>query len=412
LFGEVHVFRKGYSLPSHNSLFPLDSTLNLPPTMYSHGLRKRIAVEAAKSSFDEVTEAINQTTGGHVPKRQAEYLLSDITIDFDSFYESRRFESSENTNDILVVTTDGKGIVMIKKALREATRLAAEQNKSSHARLKPGEKNNQKRMSTVAAIYSVAPYVRTAEQIMPLDKNNNSQKIKADRPKPYNKRVFASLVQKPFYVLGEMFAEAFRRDPDQKRPWVLLVDGGEHQLALAEDIITEAKFNVTIILDIIHVIEYIWRAAHCFFQVGSEKAEQWVRKQVFAILSGKAGQVASSMKRRATKLEYSLSQRKGIDKCAAYLQKYKDFLAYDQYLAAGFPIATGVIEGACRYLIKDRMDITGARWGLQTAEAVLKVRALRASGDFEEYWCFHLDREHKRHYPTFSDEYNQLSQVA
>ena len=99
------------------------------------------------------------------------------------------------------------------------------------------------------------------------------------------------------------------------------------------------------------------------------------------------------------------SQRKGIDKCDNYLLKDKSYLRYDKYLLAGFPIASGVIEGACRYLVKDRMDLTGARWGLRDAEAVLKLRALRASGDFDDYWKFHCDEELKRNYKTHCNEY-------
>ena len=87
-----------------------------------------------------------------------------------------------------------------------------------------------------------------------------------------------------------------------------------------------------------------------------------------------------------------------MGQCANYLLKYADFLHYDAYLAAGFPIATGVIEGACRHLVKDRMEVTGARWRLQGAEAVLRLRSLWVSGDFETYWRFHLEQEHKRHH--------------
>jgi len=89
-----------------------------------------------------------------------------------------------------------------------------------------------------------------------------------------------------------------------------------------------------------------------------------------------------------------------VDKCANYLLKYAEFLRYDQYLVSGLPIATGVIEGACRHLIKDRMDLTGARWSLQGAEAVLRLRSLRSSGDFEEYWRFHEKEELERNHVT------------
>lgn len=93
-------------------------------------------------------------------------------------------------------------------------------------------------------------------------------------------------------------------------------------------------------------------------------------------------------------------QRHGADACVRYLTGKESFLRYDHALAAGWPIATGVIEGACRHLIADRLDITGARWGLAGAEVVLKLRALISNGDFPAYWRYHLAREHHRVHPS------------
>jgi hypothetical protein len=144
------------------------------------------------------------------------------------------------------------------------------------------------------------------------------------------------------------------------------------------------------------VLEYLWKAAWSFFYPGDPDAEDWVAAQAIKILGGKAGAVAAGIRRRATTYGYSAAEREGADACAAYLTAKKPWLDYATALAYGWPIATGVIEGACRHLVKDRMDITGARWGLDGAEAILKLRALLASGDFDEYWPFHLRQEHQR----------------
>jgi hypothetical protein len=112
------------------------------------------------------------------------------------------------------------------------------------------------------------------------------------------------------------------------------------------------------------------------------------------ILEGKSSSVANAMRGCATRLKLTAEQRASVDKCANYLLNHRDYLQYQDYLAAGFPIATGVIEGACRYLIKDPMDITGARWSLKGAEAILRLRSLQVSGDWADYWRFHLQREH------------------
>jgi hypothetical protein len=128
-----------------------------------------------------------------------------------------------------------------------------------------------------------------------------------------------------------------------------------------------------------------------------------VAEQALRILKGEAATVAVDMRRKATRRQLGQNRRKPVDKCAHYLSKYLPMLEYDVYLSEGLPIATGVIEGACRHLIKDRMDLTGARWRLKSAEAVLRIRSLRSSGDFEEYWAFERAQEYQRNHSSHTD---------
>ena len=147
-----------------------------------------------------------------------------------------------------------------------------------------------------------------------------------------------------------------------------------------------------------------YKAAWSFFEKGEPASEEWVADQARKILRGKSAQVAAGIRRRATTYGYSPAERAGADECARYLNNKKDYLGYATALGKGWPIATGIIEGAARWLVKDRMDITGARWGLEGAEAILKLRALIASGDFDAYWRFHLRREHERiHHVKYRD---------
>ena len=207
------------------------------------------------------------------------------------------------------------------------------------------------------------------------------------------KRVWASLEREPWEVIAEATLEA-----DHVKRWIALVDGAEIQLDLVEVSAAAYDVNVTVVLDIIHVAEYVWKAAHVFHREGSPELECWAWTRVRSILEGKARPVAAAMRRAATVAGFSSDTRKPVDTCADYLLKYAPYLHYDRYRAAGYPIATGVIEGTCRYLVRDRMELTGARWRLVGAEAVLKLRALRASGDFDTYWAFHEAREYQRNH--------------
>lgn len=398
--GEVDVSRETYGARGHASLAPLDGALNLPRQHHSFGVQKRVCAEVARGSYDEAVEALERQAGVKVAKHQAEDVAAAAAVDFDAFYEQRRQDaSSSGATDpgVIVLTTDGKGIVMRPEGLREGTRkAAAEARPKLGKRLSKGEKRNRKRMALVASVYAIAPFVRRPEDI--IRELRPIHEVAPPRPRPENKRVWASVEKSVEAVIDEVFQEGLRRDPQRKKPWVVLVDGNVTQLGDMLACAEHYKVAPTVIIDIIHVVEYLWKAAWVFHAEGAPEAEQWVTERFLEVLRGRAVQVAGGIRRSATRRSLDSKSREAADICADYLLKYKAYLRYDQYLAAGLPIATGVIEGACRYLVKDRMDITGARWGLKGAEAVLRLRALRASGDFDEYWTFHQEQELRRNH--------------
>jgi hypothetical protein len=404
VFGTVSVNRSGYGQQGVDSLHPLDAELNLPDEKYSLELRRRAAEEAAKSSFDETQQSISKYSGGHVPKRQLEELVERAAQDFDDFYESRHDTAArdEAAGSILVASVDGKGVVMRTEDLREQTRKAAEARAHKMGkRLSKGEKKNAKRMATVATVYTVAPFVRTPEDVMAEADCTLSRK---PRPRPEQKRVWASLEKEPDQVIGQALDEAFYRDPSGVKTWVALVDGNKPQIRYFKRMAKQNDLDLTLIIDIIHVIEYLWKAGRVFEPESGPELQKWVRHRILEVLRGKAGLVAGGMRRSATRRELSDKEREPVDTCANYLLTYSPYLRYNDYLAKGLPIATGVIEGACRHLVKDRMDVTGARWSLTGAEAVLRLRALRSSGDFDEYWTFHEAHEYERnHQALYAD---------
>ena len=401
IFGTVEVKRTGYGGRAEQSLHPVDAELNLPPERYSHTLRRVAAEEGAQNSFDEVVNAINRQTGAHVPKRQVEELVVRAAQDFDQFYQQQQQVGQVQEwggSDLLIITGDGKGVPMRRQDLREQTRKAADRREPhlEHRRSK-GEKPCSKRMGTVAAVYTIAPFVRSPEQIAG-ELSRSEQALPVVRPRPEDKRVWASVQHPPEEIIGQAFEEAAKRDPGREKTWCALVDGNRTQLKLLKKGAKDHRVDLTIILDLIHVVEYLWKAAWALHSEGDKQAEEWVTQRLLEILRGHSSLVAAGVRRTATMRGLNRKQRAPIDKCADYLLKYRQYLHYGQYLGAGFPIATGVIEGACRYLVKDRMEKTGARWSLEGAEAVLRLRSLRASGDFDDYWRFHLNQEHQRNH--------------
>lgn len=396
IFGTAIVTRTRVGARNTEALVPADALLNLPDDRFTFGVRQRVAEEAARGSFEATAAALGATSGAQVVKRQVEELTAVAAVDFDLFYRER---SSSHLlppipeTSLLVLTVDGKGIVMRPEGLRPATKKAAEKTTLKlKRRLTKGEKRNRKRIATVAAVYFLEPTPRSLEDIL----GELDQTVAKPRAKPKLKRIFASVKKTSSVVVEEAFEEAARRDPQHRHRWVALVDGNNTQIEDIQEASVKEGVEMTLVLDFIHVTEYLWDAAWEFHKEGDPAAETWVEKYLRKILAGKASTVAAAIRRSATIRQ--LEKRTNIDKAATYFLNKKEMMRYDEYLRDGLPIATGVIEGACRYLVKDRMDITGARWGLEGAEAVLRLRSLWASGDFEEYWVFHKDREFERNH--------------
>jgi hypothetical protein len=393
VFGEVTVRRIAYRAPGLPNVHVTDEELNLPQEKHSHGLRRLAATEAPRGSYDDAAAALTRATGVPIGKRQVEELAMRAAADVDAFYAGRRPEPAPQ-DQVLMLQADGKGIVMRPAGLRPATaKAAAAAKRKVAARLSPGEKNGRKRMAEIAAVTDVIPAPRT-----PADIIAPSGAARADPPKTQGKWLTASVTDDIRAVIAAAFNEADRRDPGRKRTWIALLDGNSTQIDAIGAEAQARGITVPVLIDFIHVFEYAWKAAWTFFEPGDPDAADWVAGRATAILEGKAADVAAGIRRRATTYGYSPAERKGADTCAAYLDAKAPYLDYATALASGWPIATGIIEGACRHIIKDRFDITGARWGLGGAEAILKLRALHANGDFEQYWPWHLHRERQRVY--------------
>lgn len=406
MLGRVLVSRLAYQALGVEGLHPMDASLNLPPELYSHGVSRFVAEHAAMMAFDDVVHELLTATGTAVGKRQVEEIAVRAAVDFEAFYGQRRAANDvlEDTADLLVLTFDGKGIVMVPDDLRPATQKAASKKvRALVTRLASGEKRNRKRMAEVAAVYTVPIFVRTPFDVLAdLHGEPDEQarrERRARRPQVRNKRVWASVERDPEVVIDEAFREAHARDPEHRRTWVVLLDGNKDQLALAKAAAKKLGVEVTIVVDLMHVLEYLWKAAHAFHEGDVQQAEEWVQQRLMWLLQGRhPGRVATAMRRAARTASLRGSKLAAVRDAADYLQQYAPYMRYGDAIERGLPIATGVIEGACRYLVKDRMDRGGARWTLAGAEAVLRLRALRASGDFDAYWAFHVREELRRNH--------------
>jgi hypothetical protein len=244
-------------------------------------------------------------------------------------------------------------------------------------------------MAETGCVFDVLPpeAPRSPEQVMRHDPGRAR-----DRPRAVNRWYTCGITASRAETIATLPGQAERRDPGHARTWIALVDGDNHQIEVIRAQAARRGITITIMIDFIHVLEYLWKAAWCFRPPRDPAMEDWVTAQGLDILHGRAGQVIS----RIGQLAEDHPPRPGgehakiIRKTLHYLQAKQPWMDYPRALAEGWPIATGVIEGACRHLVQDRMGITGARWGLEGAQAMLWLRAIAASGDTDAYWTWHI----------------------
>lgn len=430
VFGRISVDRLAYRAPGVRNVHPLDAVLDLPAGLYSAGLARLSVREAVRGSFEAAGDAVEYATGVRISTRQLIDLTRAAATDVAGYYTVRAVPAA-GPGDALVITADGKGIPVRPDALRPGTaRLAARAKAAPPAATSgnAGGRGNSKRMAELVCVYDLTPVPRTTDDILPTinatchhhDAESNGthdngqggggrggcggDERRARAPKAAGKWLTASVTDDIATVIAAGFDEATRRDPTHARDWVALVDGNTTQIDAITTQAAARGVTVTILIDWLHVSGYLWDAAKAFFHTdttpGMDQARTWVHERSRMILSGDARQVAERIRARVLHTKLTAAQRKTALEAATYLTNKAPYLDYPAALTNGWPIATGVIEGACRHLVKDRLEITGARWGLDTAEAILTLRATVTNGDFNDYWHHHQQRQHHRTYPS------------
>jgi hypothetical protein len=415
--GEVSIRRIGYraGIKGVPSLFPRDAVLNLPPLGYSWQLQRLAEMFCRSGSYEQAREFVLAAAGVTIGKRQLEEMVAAAAADVAGFYapagpdgpgqqDGRPGQPEQGTAGPLALSADGKGVAMRPESRRTRAKAPEARVKNFDQRPGTGEKGH-KRIAEVACVFDVIPEPRTPEQVMASHHGGDGPAgTKAAKKKPapeaVNRRYRVDIAADRSAAISWLFDEGERRDPGQARDWIALVDGDNHQIRLIEaEAAARGITGLTILIDLVHVLEYLWKAAWAFHQPRDPAIETWTIAQAIDILHGRAAEVIARIARLADQHPPGRSEHaKNIRKVLSYLQAKQPYLDYPRALAAGWPVATGVIEGACRHLVKDRMGITGARWSTDGAQAILWLRVIHANGDHDAYWNWHLRQEHQRNH--------------
>ena len=413
--GPVRVRRIAYraKVKGVPALFPRDLVLNLPLCCYSWRLQQLAVVFARDGAYELAREFLQAATGITVGRRQLEEMAAAAASGVPAFYAvpacgqpGKPADRDGDEPGPLGLSADGKGVAMRPESRRRRAKAPGKRVKRFQNRPGTGEKGH-KRIAEVACVFDVIPQARTPGQVMASHhggsgKTGQKEKAKTAKPAPkaVSRRYSVDIAADRPAAIGWLFDEAGRRDPGHARDWVALVDGDNHQIALIEaEAAARGITGLTILIDLIHVLEYLWKAAWAFHEPRDPAIETWTIAQATDILHGRAAEVTARIRQLAEQHPPAGTEHaKNIKKVLSYLTAKQPYLDYPQALAAGWPVATGVIEGACRHLVKDRMGITGARWSTNGAQAILWLRTVRANGDQNAYWQHHMQQEHQRNH--------------
>jgi len=398
-FGPTPFARDVYATreTQRQEVVPLDAKLGMPESDTSYLLQKWSGAQFVKESYKESRMTLAGILGFAPSVNCLEDMAAQASEHAEVYFEQQAAVDPATEAEIIVTTSDCKGVPMRKV---DAPRSKKEDDEPRGKRLKKGEKRGQKRMACVGGVYSVAPFRRTVDEVL----NDVLRKERQEqRPRPQNKRLRAVLtreiegeeVNAKDVVFDWLAKELQERDPNENRTVVAIMDG-ENKLRDLQELKLKRAIGI---LDIWHVTEYLYELAYCFYRDGSKEAKAFVETYLRKLLEGKVNRVIGGIRQMATKRDLPDSKWNKVEDCLMYFAAHSQYMKYDEYLAAGYPIGSGVVEGACRHLVKDRMEQAGMRWRLAGAQAILNLRAIYVNDDWEEFHADRIRTEQRKLYP-------------
>jgi hypothetical protein len=391
IFGPIEIKRAYYHATGSPGVFPLDADINLPDKGYSYLLQGFSSKLAVNGSYEKSCEVLGDIFPLKLPIRSLEQIVSDAREDVARYYDQKATPGSSEEAVIAVATIDRKGVVIRKASPEEPVANAAPSDPD-----KPGKK----KMSTVASAYNIKRHQRTADQVV---REIKEEEPLPDKPRPEAKEVWGSVTESVEQAMIRL-KEAVGKRLKATQELVCILDGERGLWRLVHKYFPTAFF----VLDIFHVLEHLADAAHCFYAEKTPEARSFVTERLKMLLTGQAGRLIGGLKQIVSKRKLSKSQKYPLNKVIGYLERNKKHMRYDQCLEKGYPIGSRVIEGACRNLINDRLELTGMRWVLKGAESVIRLRAVFINKDWADFWGFRRNSERTRLYGTVEEDRQEL----
>lgn len=388
IFGKLPLERAYFYRRGSGGQILLDAELSLGSDQYSDLLRDMTEHLGVYIAYNKSANILNRFLGISLSTRVFEKMMAEDSQDVEAYYEQKPAPTADTEAEILVIQADGKGVPLILEAP------AAPQ-----VRLGKGQKRGKKKEAIVTSVYTIGRALRTPKEVVDSffkrETDISVRKTTSNRSKPQNKHVWATLAGKDA-ALDRLMKYVAPRLGSHIADKVALCDGCK---SLQERI--ESRFSdFNLILDFVHANEYLWKVANRLLGETDPQRTEWVAEKTLHMLSGKTQQIITEFRQLAQQKKRTKAQQEILSTTANYFERNLPYMDYQSYLANGWPIASGVIEGACRHLVKDRMELSGMRWSLVGAESLLHLRAVAENDDWDAYHRFRMKQRHQRLYDT------------
>jgi hypothetical protein len=400
IFGGFQLHRVVYGSREGQKIefVPLDTRLLLPEGKFSHLLQDWDQMISTEEPFNKVCSFVETILGLRQHADSLQRMCRHMAQHAESFCWTCEVPPPSEEAEILVETADGKGVPIRRPA--DAPAIQDHQPR-------PGPKPDRKKMATLGSVYTVDRNIRTPQEVVDaLFRKPDEARPESTRPRPCHKHGYARLfcetdegeiVDGEAAVFTWIADQVRRRDQDGSKEKVCIMDG-QRSLWETKDLV-QGDVVTTDILDLLHVTPRLWQAAHVFHTKDSPQAERFVRDRVLRVLQGQTRSVVRGFRRMASTRNLSRSQRADIHRICRYFENNNERMRYDEYLEKGYPIASGVIEGACRHIVKDRLERTGMNWTIPGAQAMLQLRSIYINGQWEEFIKYRIAKETERLHP-------------
>ena len=384
IFGKVTFERPYFYKPGVGGQIPLDAELSLGEDCYSDLLREVSGYLGVYTVYGKTSDILERLLELNLSTRALQQNIAEDAADVEAYYAQKPPPSPADEAEILVIQADGKGVPMI---LDEPT--------EPSVRLGKGKKHGHKKEAVVTSVYTIETAPRTPKEVVAsfFELPQDPKQPASPHSKPQNKHIWATLDGKET-ALSRLAGQVAQRQGDHIQHKVALCDGCE---ALQSRMAAQFS-DFSLVLDFIHASEYLWDVANCLLGEANPKRLDWMSHQTLRMLSGQTQQVIADFRHLTQKSKTKPAQRAQLNKTANYFERNLPFMDYPTYLANGWPIASGVIEGACRHFVKDRCELSGMRWNQTGAENLLRLRAVAENDDWDAYHNYRKQQRHIRLY--------------